>query len=114
MVSDTGTILNYRSCATLQHKKSIIQGTIHRLFRATSIWEAFHEASTKNEKIWELNQYPRHWVVNIVKDTINQLQMKKQRKGHRYNAGVAVKQQENTEKQQFVSQYSGNISNEFV
>ena len=30
--SDTGTILNYRSCATLQHKKSIIQGTIHNLF----------------------------------------------------------------------------------
>ena len=28
--------------------------------------------------------------------------MKEQRKGHRYNSGVAVKQQENTEKQQFV------------
>ena len=40
--------------------------------------------------------------------------MKEQRKGHRYSAGVAVKQQENTEKQQFVLQYRGNISNEFV
>ena len=40
--------------------------------------------------------------------------MKEQRKGHRYNAGVAVKQQKNTEKQQFVLQYRGNISNEFV
>ena len=38
----------------------------------------------------------------------------KEQKGHRYNAGVAVKQQENTEKQQFVVQYRGNISNEFV
>ena len=75
-----------------QHKKSIIQGTIHRLFRATSKWEAFHEALTKNEEIWERNQYPRHWVRNIVKDTINKLRMKKQRIGHRYNAGVAVKQ----------------------
>ena len=36
--SDTGTILNYRSCAPLQHKKSIIQGTIRRLFRAASNW----------------------------------------------------------------------------
>ena len=95
--SDTGTILNYRSCAPLQHKKSIVQGTTHRLFRATSNWEAFHEALTKNEEIWERNQYPRHWVGNIVKDTINQLRMKDQRKGHRYNAGVAVKQQQNTE-----------------
>ena len=40
--------------------------------------------------------------------------MKEQRKKHRYNSGVAVKQQENTEKQQFVLQYRGNISNEFV
>ena len=111
--SDTVTILNCRSCALLQYK-SIIQGTIHRLFRATSNWTAFHEALTKNEEIWEGNQYPRHWVGNIVKDTINQLRMKKQRKGHRYYAGVAVKQQENTEKQQFVLQYRVNISIEFV
>ena len=45
--SDTGTILNYRSCAHLQHEKSIIQGTIQRLFRATSNWEALHESLTK-------------------------------------------------------------------
>ena len=38
--------------------------------------------------------------------------MKEQRKG--YNAGVSVKQQKNTEKQQFVLQYRGNIFNEFV
>ena len=73
--SDTGTILNYSSCASLQHKKSIIQGTIHRLFRATSNWEAFDEALTKNE-ICERNQYSRQWVGNIFKDTINQLRMK--------------------------------------
>ena len=78
--ADTGTILNYRSCAPLQHKKSIIRGTMHRLFRATINWEAFHEALTKNEEIWERNQYPRHWVGNIVKDTINQLRMKEQKK----------------------------------
>ena len=40
--------------------------------------------------------------------------MKEQRNGHKYNSGVAVKPQENTEKQQFVLQYRGNISNEFV
>ena len=38
--------------------------------------------------------------------------MKEQRKEHK--AGVAVKQQKNTEKQQFVLQYRGNIINEFV
>ena len=48
--SDTGIILNYRSCAPLQHKKSIIQGTKHHLFRSTSNWEWFHEALTKMKK----------------------------------------------------------------
>ena len=57
-------------------------------------------------------QYPRHSVGNIVKDTINQLRMKEQRK--RYNAGETVKQQKISEKQQFALQYRGNISMEFV
>ena len=46
--SDNGITLNYRSCAPLQHKKSMIQGTIHRLFGSTSHWEEFSEALTKN------------------------------------------------------------------
>ena len=101
--SDTGTILNYRSCAPLQNNKSIIQGIIYRLFHATGNWEAFLEALIKNEEIWENNQYPRHWVGNFIQDTINQLRMNEQRNGPRCNSGVALKQQENTEKQQFVS-----------
>ena len=33
--TDTGIILNLRSCAPLQHKKNVIQGTVHRVFNAT-------------------------------------------------------------------------------
>ena len=95
--SDIGTILNYRSCAPHQHKKTIIQGTMHRLFRATSNWEAFHEALKKINEIWERNQYPRHWIGNIVKDTIDQLRLKEQRKGNK--AGGDLIQQKNTEKE---------------
>ena len=67
---------------------------------------------TKNKEIWERNQYSRHLVENIVKDTINQLRLKEQRKGH--NVGVDLEQQKNTEKKQFLLQYRGNISKEFV
>ena len=28
--------LNFRSCASLQHKQNVIQGTVHRVFNATS------------------------------------------------------------------------------
>ena len=46
--TDTGTILNYRSCATPQNKRSGIQGTVHRVFRSTSNWEQFDKAMETN------------------------------------------------------------------
>ena len=52
--SDIGTIPNYRSCANLPHKKSIIQEIRQRLFRGTSKREAFHEALTKMKKFWNV------------------------------------------------------------
>ena len=35
--TDTGIILNFRSCAPLQHKRNVIQVTLHRIFNVTSI-----------------------------------------------------------------------------
>ena len=49
--SDTRTILHYRSCAPLQLRKDIIQGTTHHLFQCISNLEAFYEALTKIGKI---------------------------------------------------------------
>ena len=46
--TDTGTILNYRSCAPTQCKRSVIQGTVHRVFRSTSSWEQFDKAMETN------------------------------------------------------------------
>ena len=39
--TDTGTILNFRSCAPLQYKRNVVEGTVHRIFRSTSTWENF-------------------------------------------------------------------------
>ena len=33
---DTGTLLNVRSCAPLQYKLNIIEGTVQMIFRGTS------------------------------------------------------------------------------
>ena len=46
--TDTGIILNFRSCAPLQHKRNMIQGTMHRIFNATSDWQYFDVALEKN------------------------------------------------------------------
>ena len=38
--TETGTLLNFRSCAPLQ--RNIIEGTVHRILRSTSItWEHY-------------------------------------------------------------------------
>ena len=49
--TDTGTILNYRICAPLQHKYNIIEGTFHRLLHCTSNCKNFGEALEMKEKI---------------------------------------------------------------
>ena len=54
--TDTGTILNYRSCAPTQYKRSVIQGTVHRVFRSKSSWEKFDKATETNRAQWLTNR----------------------------------------------------------
>ena len=56
--TDTGTVLNFRSCAHLQYKRSVIEGTVHRVFRSTSTWEEYDKAMKINREQWLDNQYP--------------------------------------------------------
>ena len=53
--TDTDTTPNFRSCVPFQHKKNIIEGTVHRLLRCTSDWKSFDEALKINENIWIKN-----------------------------------------------------------
>ena len=54
----TGTILNFRSCAPLWYRRSVIEGTVHRVFRSTSTWEEYDKAMKINRKQWLDKQYP--------------------------------------------------------
>ena len=69
-LKDTGTILNYRSCAPTQCKRSVIQGTVHRVFRSTSSWEQFDKAMETNRARWLINQYPENWSANVASDAL--------------------------------------------
>ena len=68
--TDTGTILNYRSCAPTQYKRSVIQGTVHRVLRSTSSWEQFDKAIENNQVQWLTNQYPENWSVKVASDAL--------------------------------------------
>ena len=49
--TDTGVVLNFRSCAPIQHKKNIGEGTVHRVFRSTSTWQNCVKALKENENV---------------------------------------------------------------
>ena len=67
--TDTGIILKFRSCAPIQHKKNVIQGTAHRIFNATSDCQSFDAVLKKNREIRTEKQYPTEWSSSIVNET---------------------------------------------
>ena len=68
--TNTGTILNNRSCAPTQYKRSVIQGTVHRVFRSTSSWEQFDKAMETNSAQWLTNQYPKILSAKVASDAL--------------------------------------------
>ena len=41
----------FRSCAPIQHKKNVVEGSVHCVFRSNSTWQNFDKTSKKNESI---------------------------------------------------------------
>ena len=71
--TDTGVILNFRSCAPLQHKTIVIQRTVHKDFNATSNWLAFDQALEKNKTCWTKNHYPEDCSSKIVNQNLEKI-----------------------------------------
>ena len=116
--TDTGIILNFRSCAPLQHKRNVIQGTVHRIFNATSDWQSFEVALKKNQDIWTENQYPTEWSSSIVNGTLDKIVTKKKvtaKPPQNEHNLKKVKSLNNREpKLRFFVQYRGNITPNFA
>ena len=68
--TDTGTILNYRSCAPTQYKRSVIQGIVHRVFGSKSSWGQFDKAMETNRAQWLTNQYAENWSAKVASDAL--------------------------------------------
>ena len=78
--TDTKVVLNFRSCALIQHKKNIVEGNVHRVLRSTSTWQDFDKALRENESIWLRNQYPESWTSKIINDVLQKIISKTQLK----------------------------------
>ena len=68
--TDTDIIPNF-CCAPLQHKRNVIQGTVHRIFDATSDWQSFDSALKKNQETWTEKQYPTEWSSSSINETLD-------------------------------------------
>ena len=106
--SDTDVLLNYRSCAPLSFKRNLIQGTVHRIFNATSSWLAFDEALTTCKSVWKKNQYPEVSTDGIVLDTLE-----KCRERYSNSVGNAHRDKE-IKKDHIIIQYRGRVTDQFV
>ena len=71
--TDTGTILNFRSCAPLQYKRSEIEVTVYRVFRSTSTLEEYDKAMKVNREQWLDNQYPESWSSRVASHALEKI-----------------------------------------
>ena len=70
---DTGTTLNFRSCALLHYKKNTKESTVNRTFRRISTWDIFEETMEVNRKQWAHNQYSKVFTDKTVPRTFHRL-----------------------------------------
>ena len=69
--TDTGTLLNFRSFAPLQHKRNTLEGTVHRIFRSTSTCEFYHRAILIKRNQWTEKHYTEEWSSKVESETLS-------------------------------------------
>ena len=110
----TGMLLKFRSCTPLQHKKDLIQGTVHRvlmqhLFGCPSIG-LLKRTNFAGQK----NQYPYEWSSKIVNQTLEKIisggkdQIRTTPKEHQKNKTRSY------DKPSFFLQNRGNLTQKFA
>jgi len=71
--TDTGLIMNYHAIAPRSYKRSVVQGFVHRIYRACSNWKLFDESLERAKLTLERNQYPREFSDPIIAATISKI-----------------------------------------
>ena len=69
--TDTGLMMNYHALDPKRYKRSVVSGVVHRIHRACSTWQNFHDSLEKAKRILERNQYPPTFYEPIIKKTLD-------------------------------------------
>ena len=71
--TDTGLVMNFHALAPKKYKRAVIAGFVHRIYRACSSWELFHESIERAKVILRQNQYPSVFYEKIIHDTLTRI-----------------------------------------
>ena len=105
--TDTGLIMNFHAVAPRRYKRAVVQGFIHRIFRACSTWEAFHESVKRAKQVLERNQYPPEFYDPIIHQTVEKILSK-----HHDNRPRVP--EEGTQSFSMLVQYRGRVTDNLV
>ena len=73
--TDTGLVMNFHAQSPKKYKRAVVQGLVHRIYRACSTWEAFTESILRAKSILERNQYPPEFYDGIASATVEKIIM---------------------------------------
>ena len=68
--TDSSLTMNHHALARTKHKKSVVSGWVHRIFRACSSCQHFHKSLVKGKSMLVRNQYPKSFFEPIINKTI--------------------------------------------
>jgi len=65
--------MNFHAVSPRKYKRAVVQGLVHRIYRACSTWQAIDESIQRAKDILERNQYPPEFYDNIISTTIEKI-----------------------------------------
>ena len=71
--TDTGLIMNFHALAPMKYKRAAVIGFVHRIYRACSNWQNFHESLERAKSILLKNQYPPSFTEKLIHETLSKI-----------------------------------------
>ena len=109
--TDTGLVMNYHALSPKRYKKSVVAGFVHRIYRACSSWQLFHDSLERAKQILERNQYPPQFYNPIIKQALVKILKPDEEEIHA-NA-ESEKEKEAIPRKMIFLQYRGKVTEDF-
>ena len=102
--TDTELIMKFHALSPKRYERSVVEGFVHRVHRACSSWENFHE---KVKMTLQRNQYPPNFYDPIISNTIEKLSSPKENQKDQIKD--VTSQKSNIVKQNAFIEYRGSV-----